>query len=89
MIAYGLAGSFFVEANSDDATYNQVFAIVIMALFVLVGFGLVLSYYRFGNWLGMATSILVVAVSVQLAPLIQKFWFSVFISGFGTINGPD
>lgn len=89
MIAYGLAGSFFVESNADDATYNQVFGVVIMALFVLVGFGLVLSYYRFGNWLGMATAIVVVAVSVQLAPLLQKFWFSVFISGFGTVNSPD
>jgi ABC-type transport system involved in multi-copper enzyme maturation permease subunit len=88
MIAYGLAGSYFVEPNPDDATYNQVFSVVLLGLFVLVGFGMVLSFYRFGSWLGMATAIIVVAVSVQLAPLIQKFWFSVFITSFGNMNDP-
>lgn len=86
MIAYGLAGSYFVEPDPLEATYNQVFSDILLGLFVLVGFGMVLSFYRFGSWLGMATAIIVVAVSVQLAPLIQKFWFSVFITSFGNLN---
>lgn len=30
----------------------------------------------------MATSILTVAMSIQLSPLLQKFWFFVFLTGF-------
>lgn len=87
LVAYGLAGSFFDETtNLANAAFGDIYTVVMMALFVLVGFGLLLSAYRFGNWLGMATAIIVVAVSVQLSPLLQKFWFNVFLTGFGNVN---
>lgn len=88
MIGYGLAGSFYVEPNTSYTSYTEVFGVILLALFVLVGFGMLMSLYRFGSWLGMVTAIIVVALSVQLAPLLQKFWFSVFISSFGNLNFP-
>lgn len=57
-----------------------------MFLFVLVGFGMLLNIYRFGNWLGSTMAITIVAISVQFSPLLQKFWFSIFITGFGSVN---
>lgn len=89
MIGYGLAGSFYVEPIANDTTYTEVYGVILLALFVLVGFGMLMSLYRFGSWLGMTTAIIVVAISIQLAPLLQKFWFSVFISSFGNLNLPS
>lgn len=53
-------------------------------MFGLVGFGLLLSAYRYGTWLGTSSAIIIMAVILQYSPLMQKFWFSVFITGFGT-----
>lgn len=55
---------------------------MMIMLFTLVGFGMLLSVYRFGSWLGMSSALLTVAVLIQYSPLLQKFWFSVFITGF-------
>lgn len=57
-----------------------------MFIFTIVGFGLLMNVYKFANWLGATTSIVVVALSIELSPLLQKFWFSVFITGFGDNN---
>jgi hypothetical protein len=54
-----------------------------MFFFVSVGFGMLLNIYRFGNWLGSATVILVLAVSIQLGPLLQKLFISIILTGFG------
>ena len=86
MIAYGLAGSFYPEPSPSQSAYIEIFSVVIMSLFVLVGFGLLLSTYRFATWLGITTAIMVVALSIQFGPLLQKFWFSIFITGFGSVN---
>jgi ABC-type transport system involved in multi-copper enzyme maturation permease subunit len=87
MIAYGLLGPYY---NDDpNIFYNQAFTVVALALFVLMGFGMVLSYYKFGNWIGMTTAIVVVILNIQLSPLMQKFWFSVIISHFGKLNIPS
>lgn len=55
-----------------------------MMLFALAGFGLLLSAYRYGTWLGTSSAIICMAVIIQYSPLMQKFWYSVFISDFGT-----
>jgi hypothetical protein len=98
MISYGIDGFYYQEGTTPipASPYQraelypfQPYSVILLAVFVLVGFGMVLSYYRFAHWLGMATAILVVALSVQLAPLIQKFWFSVFITSFGRLNPPE
>jgi hypothetical protein len=57
-----------------------------MFLFVSVGFGMLLNIYRFGNCLGSSIVILVLAVSIQLGPLLQKLFISIIITGFGARN---
>jgi hypothetical protein len=85
MVAYG-----FSDYYNDDPTQtiDNVFTVAALGMFVLMGFGLVLSYYKFGNWLGMTTAIIVVVLNIQLSPLLQKFWFNVFIYHFGYKNFP-
>lgn len=53
-----------------------------MSLFA-VGMGLVLSFYRGGTALGLATAIVAIAINTQLSPLFQKFWYNVFVDEFG------
>jgi len=86
MIGYGLAGSFRNDTNGSTILYTDTMSFILMFIFVAVGFGMLLNVYRFGNWLGSATVIAVLGVSLQLAPLLQKFWFSVFVTSFGNAN---
>ena len=55
---------------------------MMMMIFTILGFGLILNVYKFGTWLGTGTAIIVAALNIQFSPLMQQFWFSVFISGF-------
>jgi hypothetical protein len=57
-----------------------------MFVFMVVGFGMLLNVYRFGTWLGSGTAIMVAAICILLSPLLQKFWFSVFVTGFNSRN---
>lgn len=84
MIGYGLSGSFRNDANGLTVLRTEIVSIILMFIFVAVGFGLLLNIYRFGNWLGSTTAIVILAISIQLSPLMQKFWFSVIITGFGS-----
>ena len=86
MVAYGVIGRFYNEGTSTEAAEQGIFNSMMLMLFTIVGFGLLLNAYKFGTWLGTGTAIIVVAILIQLSPLLQKFWFSVFISGFGTTN---
>ena len=53
-------------------------------LFAVVGYGLLLSAYKYGTWLGTSSVILIAAVMIQFGPLLQKLWFSILITGFGS-----
>lgn len=54
-----------------------------MVVFALLGFGLLLSFLKYGTWSGMATALMVVSVNIQLGLLIQKFWFNTLLYDFG------
>lgn len=57
-----------------------------------VGLGLMLSFYGKGVALGLGTAIFAIALSIQLSPLLQKFWFDVFLGHFGnttSLGYPD
>jgi hypothetical protein len=41
-----------------------------------------LSYFGKGTALGLGTAIFAIALNIQLSPLLQKFWFDVFVGGF-------
>ena len=55
---------------------------LMMALFTIVGFGLLLSSYRNATWLGMLTALLTVAIGIQANPLLQKLWFGAFMTRY-------
>lgn len=55
-----------------------------MLVFTLLGFGLLLSFLKYGTWSGMATALMVVSVNIQLGLLMQKFWFNVLQYEFGS-----
>lgn len=57
-----------------------------LAFFVIMGFGMVLSIFRFGSWLGIATAIITVAMSLHLSPILQKIFFGVLNTSYGAIN---
>ena len=86
MIGYGLSGSFRNSSSAIEILRSDIILLILMFLFVLVGFGMLLNIYRFGNWLGSSTAILLIAVSVQLSPLLQKLWIGVILTSFGSAN---
>lgn len=49
-------------------------------MFSIVGFGLILSLLRYGNWLGLATSLIVFAVSANFIPIFQQLWGNVLLN---------
>ena len=83
MLAYGLNGKYFEESliKSPKDAYCYLNEICLF-LFPLLGFGLLLSSYKNGTWLGMGSAVIVVAVSIQLTPILQKFWFFIFNTSF-------
>ena len=50
-----------------------------------VGIGLMLSFYAKGTALGLGLAILTLAINAQLGPLLQKFWYNVFIGTFSPV----
>lgn len=78
-------GAFYAEANAEETTYNAMYYTIVMGMFVVLGFGMMLSYYKYGTQLGIITALVVVGISIQLAPLLQKLWFGVFASGFNSV----
>lgn len=85
MIGYGLSSTFYQEVNSSVSTLSEAISLAFLGLFVLVGFGLILSFYRYGNWLGMGCAVIVLAISSIIGPLFQKLaWLIVFSKGFIT-----
>lgn len=86
MIGYGLSGVFRNEVESFLVLRTEINSLILMFLFVTAGFGMLLNIYRFGNWLGTASTLIVLAVSIQLSPLIQKLFISIFLTGFGSVN---
>jgi hypothetical protein len=41
-----------------------------------------LSFYGKGIAIGLGTAIFALALNIQLSPLLQKFWYDVFINHF-------
>lgn len=62
---------------------------MLLAFFVIMGFGMLLSLYKFGSWLGIVTAIITVAISLQFNPIIQKIFFGAFNTSFGNNNLTD
>jgi hypothetical protein len=54
---------------------------MLTAFLAMLGYGLVIASSDGSAITGLATTLIVVAISVQLTPLLLQFWFNVF-NGF-------
>lgn len=70
-------------SSSEGVATQFLIEYILMAVFALLGFGLLLSFLKYGTWSGMATALLVISVNIQLGLLFQKFWFNIFTNAFG------
>lgn len=82
MVVYGIMGTYYREARPNSMTHYGVISTVLTGLFAIVGFGLVLSVYKWGNWLGLATAMFVFALSAQLCPFLQVIGYSLFLRSY-------
>lgn len=48
----------------------------------VLGFGLLLIYFRFAIKQTIIVALIVCAVNCQMGPLLQQFWYNVFVQGF-------
>lgn len=55
---------------------------VIDTIFVVIGFGLLFSYFNKSTTIGLFTSIFIVSFTVLSSPIFSKFWFNVFFTNF-------
>lgn len=79
VVAYGLIGSYYKQGLPNTSRYYEVIYVVLTGFFAIVGFGLVLSVYRWGTWLGLASAIFVFAFCAQLGPFLQAIGYSLFL----------
>jgi hypothetical protein len=86
MIAYGYAASYPNYASTTPQTdySDQMILYTLTAFLAVLGYGLVIAYSDNSAVSGLITTLIVVAVSVQLTPLLLQFWYGVF-NGF-TVN---
>lgn len=82
LFAYGFAGKFSYVAGISPGNETLTLPLYFYMSLFAVGIGLMLSYYGRGTALGLATAIFAIALNIQLSPLLQKFWFNVFVGGF-------
>lgn len=54
----------------------------------VLGFGLLLVYWRFGVKQTLVIAIVVCSINAQLGPLMQQFWYNVFVQGFYASTAP-
>lgn len=77
---------FFTSYSSTIVTVKKLEYILTNALAVL-GFGLLLVYFKYTIKQTLIVALVVCSVNAQLGPLIQQFWYNVFINGFYASHG--
>lgn len=51
-------------------------------MFTVIGFGILLIYFKNSTSTALFTSIFTVSFTILLSPIFQKFWFNVFLTNF-------
>lgn len=62
------------------------FYFLISAIFTVLGFGLIFVYFKTGTATSIFLSLFIVSMTMLLSPILQKFWYNVFIKGFIDID---
>lgn len=83
ILAHGYGAYYPVYASTvPQADYSdQMILYTLTAFLALLGYGLVIAYADNSAITGLVTTLIVVAISVQLTPLLLQFWSNVF-NGF-------
>jgi len=82
LFAYGFAGKFSYISGFSSTYETLTLPVYFYMTMFAVGLGLMLSYFGKGAALGLGTAIFAIALNIQLSPLLQKFWFNVFVGHF-------
>lgn len=56
--------------------------LILACIFVVIGFGLLLSYFKRATFSALYISIITVSLTIIVSPIFQKFWFNIFITDF-------
>lgn len=56
--------------------------LILGGVFTVIGFGLLLAYYKHMGAVALLISLFVVSFTVITSPLVSKFWYNVFITDF-------
>lgn len=51
-------------------------------MFIVIGFGLLFSYYKKSTTTALFTTIFTISFTIILSPIFQKFWYNIFITNF-------
>ena len=51
-------------------------------VFVVIGFGLLLGFLKKAVFMGIFTAIYTVSITFIISPILQKFWFNIFMTDF-------
>lgn len=78
---YGFYGSYNSTAFTTRLEY------ILTNTLAVLGFGLLLVYFKHSVKQTLVIALLVCSVNAQLGPLLQQFWYNVFINGFNTTYG--
>lgn len=76
LFMYGFFTSYTVVNYTTKLEY------ILTNTLAVLGFGLLLVHYRFSIKQTIIIALVVCAVNVQMGPLVQQFWYNVFIAGF-------
>lgn len=76
LFMYGFFTSYTVVSYTTKLEY------ILTNTLAVLGFGLLLVHYRFSIKQTIIVALVVCAVNVQMGPLVQQFWYNVFIAGF-------
>lgn len=88
LFAYGFTGKFsYFGTVGGIPNFSFTFETLTLPMYFFmglfaVGLGLMLSFFGRGTALGLGTTIFAIALNIQLSPLLQKFWFDVFVGDF-------
>lgn len=55
---------------------------IVSTIFVVLGFGLLLTYFKKTTASALFTVLFIVSYTAILSPILEKFWFDVFITNF-------
>ena len=84
---YGWGGEIrLVQATTQPSnlTSQVIYSklIILSAIFTVIGFGLLLGYYKHMGMVALLLSLFIVSITVICSPFVSKFWFNVLISDF-------